>query len=150
MPETKHCLILTQPDGSVKHYLFAAERVTVGRSDGNAIVLDWETVSGTHCEFRKTEKGIEIVDLGSTNGTQFNGKEMGDEPRLVSEGDSVVIGLKVKARVVVLEELVKPAEMKTGSGATTQKLRDPKPTPAPSINPVAAAVAKASKGLRGA
>lgn len=150
MPETKHCLILTQPDGSVKHYLIAAERVTVGRDDGNAIVLDWETVSGNHCEFRKSEKGIEITDLGSTNGTQFNGKEIGNEPRLLSAGDAVVIGLKVKARVVVLEELVKPAEKKTGSGATTQKLRDPKPPPAPSINPVAAAVAKASKGLRGA
>ena len=76
--------------------------------------------------------------------------EIGNEPRLLSAGDAVVIGLKVKARVVVLEELVKPALKKTGSGATNQKLKDPKPTPAPSINPVAAAVGKASKGLRGA
>ena len=122
----------------------------MGRNDGNVIVLDWETVSRNHCESRKSEKGIEITDLGSTNGTLFNGKEIGNEPRLLSAGDAVVIGLKVKARAVVLKELVKPALTKTGSGATTQKLRDPKPPPAPSINPVAAAVAKASKGLRGA
>lgn len=82
-------------------------------------------------------------------GLDSNG-EIGNEPRLLSAGDAVVIGLKVKARVVVLEELVKPAEKKTGSGATTQKLGDPKQPPTHSINPVAAAVAKASKGLRGA
>ena len=81
-------------------------------------------------------------------GLDSNG-EIGNEPRLLSAGDAVVIELKVKARVVV-EELVKPAEKKTGSGATTQKLRDPKQPPAPSINPLVAAVAKASKDLRGA
>ena len=82
-------------------------------------------------------------------GLDSNG-EVGNEPRLLSAGDAVVIGLKVKARVVVLEELVEPAEKKTESGATTQKLGDPKQPPAPSINPLAAAVAKASKDLWGA
>ncbi len=151
MPEPKYCLILTQPDGSVKHYLIGADKVTIGRSAGNSIVLDWETVSGTHCEFRKSKEGVEIADLGSTNGTQFNGKELGKEPRLLKDTDSLVIGLKVKARVVVLEELTPPPKKKEAvSGSTTQKLVDPKLPPMPSINPVAAAVAKASKGLRGA
>ncbi len=132
------------------HYLLSTDVVSIGRSEGNSIVLDWDTVSSRHCEIRRKGDDYEIVDLDSTNGTRINGKDLGDNRRTLRESDSIVIGLKIKARLVLLREIQRPTRDSTGSfGAITQRLVDPNLPPMPSINPVAAAVAKASRGLRG-
>ncbi len=150
MPNTRYCLLIALPEGTVKHYLLSADSVTIGRAEANSIVLDWETVSGGHCELRRKGRQYEIRDLGSTNGTQLNGKPLGREPHQLSGSDILVIGLNVKVRLVVMEEIKNsvPKEALV-SGAATQRLFDKSLPPMPSINPVAAAVAKASKGLRG-
>jgi FHA domain len=46
----------------------------IGRSSGCRLVLSHDTVSGRHAELRRREDGdLEIVDLGSLNGTWVNG-----------------------------------------------------------------------------
>ena len=46
----------------------------VGRSKSCPLVLEHDTVSGRHAELRRREDGrLEVVDLGSTNGTWVNG-----------------------------------------------------------------------------
>lgn len=49
------------------------ERVTVGSADGNDLCIDDPTVSGYHLELIGTPRGIEVVDLSSTNGTRYAG-----------------------------------------------------------------------------
>ena len=46
---------------------------TIGRSDGCRLVIGHGTVSRRHAVLRRTEEGIEVRDLGSTNGTWVNG-----------------------------------------------------------------------------
>jgi DNA-binding NtrC family response regulator len=45
------------------------EPVVIGRSEGADVVLDDNEVSGVHCELRAVSEGIQVRDLGSTNGT---------------------------------------------------------------------------------
>jgi len=57
-------------------------RITIGRDKGNDIVLDKEGVSGFHAEIQMLDDEINIVDLGSTNGTRVNGKKISGKQRL--------------------------------------------------------------------
>lgn len=50
--------------------------VRVGRAPDNDVVLDHEVVSSYHCELRPVGEGWEVVDLGSTNGTFMDGRQV--------------------------------------------------------------------------
>jgi DNA-binding NtrC family response regulator len=45
------------------------EPVVIGRNEGVDVKLDDSEVSGVHCELRAVTEGIQVRDLGSTNGT---------------------------------------------------------------------------------
>jgi DNA-binding NtrC family response regulator len=45
------------------------EPVVIGRNEGADVMLDDHEVSGVHCELRAVSEGIQVRDLGSTNGT---------------------------------------------------------------------------------
>lgn len=147
MTSSRYCLVVALPEGSVKHFLLSADEVTIGRGSGSAIVLDWETISNRHCLIRRAGDGFEIVDLGSTNGTKVKGQTVKDSPIALSDGDAIAIGPNVKARLVAIEEITnEDTEKNSEDGSRTQRLKvNPKLPEMPSINPVAAAVAKAGK-----
>lgn len=46
------------------------DRITVGSDEGNDLVIAEPTVSRFHVELRRSGRGIEVRDLGSTNGTR--------------------------------------------------------------------------------
>lgn len=147
MATTHYALIVALPEGTIHHYLLSGAEITIGRGDENAIVLDWETVSSRHCLLKRTDKGFDLLDLNSTNGTKHKGDRLRDKPVSLAHGDSLVIGTNVKARFVELEEVLdKKKKSSSGPGSRTQRLQiTPKLPEMPSINPVAAAVAKAGK-----
>src|SRR5262249_41418910 len=45
------------------------DELTIGASRGNDLVLPDESVSRHHCVLRASERGLELRDLGSKNGT---------------------------------------------------------------------------------
>src|SRR6266567_8277462 len=45
------------------------DELTIGASPGNDLVLSDESVSRHHCALRAGERGLELRDLGSKNGT---------------------------------------------------------------------------------
>jgi transcriptional regulator with GAF, ATPase, and Fis domain len=55
------------PDGVER--TIDVDPLVVGRDDGAAIVLHDPEVSALHCELRACSEGIQVKDLGSTNGT---------------------------------------------------------------------------------
>src|SRR6056297_2120398 len=117
-------LIVEIPRSPARYYQLSARVVTVGRGDENAIIVDEEAVSGTHCELRRKGEGVEIVDLNSTNGTRINGESLGREPRLLQEGDSILLGLAARARFVkVIEVKEKSGRSTSQNGATTTRLK---------------------------
>jgi pSer/pThr/pTyr-binding forkhead associated (FHA) protein len=50
--------------------------VTVGRLDDNTVVIDNPTVSSHHAQIVRTEEGFALKDLGSTNGTRVNSRDV--------------------------------------------------------------------------
>ena len=54
------------------------------------IVLGDPNVSRRHAELRRTEEGIVVTDLGSTNGTRVNGTPVRE--RQLDSGDEVTVG----------------------------------------------------------
>ncbi len=147
MPKSQYALIIALPEGTVNHYLLSASQVAIGRGDGNSIVIDWETISTRHCCLKRSKAGFDLIDLDSTNGTKRKGETVRDKPVALTHGDSLVFGTNVKARFVELEEILEQeAPPAASDGTRTQRLElNPKLPEMPSINPVAAAVAKAGK-----
>jgi hypothetical protein len=77
--------------GSGRRYEVASRRVMIGRSRECDLVLADSNVSRQHAEVRRVgDGGYAIVDLGSTNGTEVNGRRAA-EHRL-ADGDRIVLG----------------------------------------------------------
>ncbi len=73
-----------------KRFELDAPRVTIGRIAGNSIQLRDTEISREHARLEKQHDQYRIADLGSSNGTFVNGKQV-QEIDLVS-GDQVQLG----------------------------------------------------------
>ena len=83
-------LVVRRGPASGARFLLDAQVTTAGRHPDSDIFLDDITVSRHHLEFRRTDDGFSLKDLGSLNGTYVNRGRV-DEADLVS-GDEVQIG----------------------------------------------------------
>lgn len=73
-------------------YDLASARLLIGRESKNDIAVHDVNASRTHAELRFETQGVwTITDLGSTNGTLVNGREVATQP--LSEGDRITIGM---------------------------------------------------------
>lgn len=68
--------------------------VTLGRKDGNSIILIDQHVSGNHAKFSIRNDSLYIEDLNSTNGTIVNGKEISGKVKLYPK-DEIKIGTTI-------------------------------------------------------
>jgi len=66
------------------------EPLIIGRSPTVAVVINDTNVSRQHAEVWRTDQGIAIRDLGSTNGTFVNGYRV--DAVSLSPRDEVMIG----------------------------------------------------------
>ena len=79
----------------IKEVQLTKERTTLGRRPYNDIVIDNLAVSGEHAVIHMTDDGVEIEDVGSTNGTYVNAKAVTRQE--LRNGDIVEVG-KYKIR----------------------------------------------------
>ncbi len=63
----------------------------IGRAPECELSLDDRLVSRHHCELRLTDRGLEVRDLKSRNGTTFNGERL-KTPVVAQPGDQIKIG----------------------------------------------------------
>jgi len=87
-------LLVTLPDGTeVTHELVEAT-ITVGRLADNTLQIEDASVSSHHAELTLEESGDYILtDIGSTNGTVLNGKDLTEgDGRRMQAGDTVRFG----------------------------------------------------------
>ena len=63
--------------------------LTLGRLPENQIVVNEPGVSRKHAEIGRTDSGIYVRDLGSTNGTFVNNEGLGTSQRLLKDGDEI-------------------------------------------------------------
>ena len=70
----------------------SAESVTIGRGPAAMIRIDSDDLADLHAVVNTTDDGgIQLLDLGSANGTQVNGEKVSGNATL-SSGDSIGIG----------------------------------------------------------
>ena len=73
-----------------KEFVVGAE-ATLGRGQGCQVQLAESMVSQLHARLFRNDKGLNIEDLGSTNGTYLNGRKVGAPARL-KKGDRIRVG----------------------------------------------------------
>lgn len=64
--------------------------VRVGRSLDNDVVLPDDPVSAGHCRLERHQSSFRIIDLGSTNKTWVNGREVTNS--VLKNGDEIRVG----------------------------------------------------------
>lgn len=101
-----------------------------GRDPASAdIVLDHPTVSRKHVRFSIVEDEVDVLDLGSANGTFVNGRPLDQRPYRLADGDQLRLGhLQLRVFISPLGETLTPmaprdtptADASSTANATTQ------------------------------
>lgn len=102
-----------------KTYPLEMGSTQIGRGEDNDLVVRDRGISRHHCRLVRQGDRVEVVDMGSTNGT-FVGQERVQKSPL-ADGDLLVLGTQVRARFLVLGSEERQMEQKLYEGAT----RDP-------------------------
>ena len=84
-------IIVTEKGGDQRRHEFDKSEVTIGRVQGNDVILPKGNVSKRHARIVLKDGKFIIVDLKSTNGTYVNGRKI-TSPLVVKENDKIYIG----------------------------------------------------------
>ena len=84
-------IIIQEKGGEQSRKVFNKPEVTIGRVQGNDIVLAKGNVSKRHARIVLKDGKFIIVDLKSTNGTYVNGRKI-TSPLVVKDSDKIYIG----------------------------------------------------------
>ena len=82
---------IVEKGGTEREQFFDVAEVSIGRVQGNSIVLPKPNVSKRHATVTLENGTVTIVDQKSTNGTYINGRRISG-PRVLSPEDRVYIG----------------------------------------------------------
>jgi len=90
LPPGSALLVVRRGPNSGSRFLLDSDLTTAGRHPESDIFLDDVTVSRRHVEFRRTQAGFSVADVGSLNGTYVNRERIDEVP--LGNGDEVQIG----------------------------------------------------------
>ena len=122
-------LLLTEKGGETKQLNFDKDEVTIGRVQGNDVVLPKGNVSKRHCRIMVQSGRFSVEDLKSTNGTYINGRKIGETTSVVGS-DKIYVG----DFVIKIENAggdAAPAGAPEAGSLSTALPRRPPPPPAP-------------------
>ncbi len=133
-------VIVTEKGGDQKRLDFDKPEITIGRVQGNDIILPKGNVSKRHSRIVLKDGKFIIVDLKSTNGTYVNGRKI-TSPLVVKDSDKIYIG----DFIITVEE---PNGASVGVGANGPPASAPPlPSPPPSTSPPPSPMARKSAPL---
>ncbi len=133
-------IVVSEKGGKKQRLEFDEETVTIGRVQGNHVVLPRGNVSKRHARIELREGKLFIVDLGSTNGTYVNGRRLTGPTRIVP-GDKIYVG----EFIVGVEEGSAPAPASEAVAPPPARLAEPKRPGSPRPPRVAAPPPRASR-----
>src|ERR1700751_1856941 len=84
-------ILIQEKGGEQRRMVFNKPEVTIGRVQGNDIILPKGNVSKRHSRIVLKDGKFIIVDLKSTNGTYVNGRKI-TSPIVIKSSDKVYIG----------------------------------------------------------
>ncbi len=106
-------LILKFKDSVISECPLEAEETSIGRKPENTIHIDNLAVSGRHARVLKIGNKLILEDLGSTNGTLVNDKQI--TKHVLQHGDNIGIGKHVLVFVNIDEKETPPAPQQDDS-----------------------------------
>ncbi|HMG56917.1 MAG TPA: FHA domain-containing protein, partial [Kofleriaceae bacterium] len=132
---------IQEKGGEQRRMVFNKPEVTIGRVQGNDIVLPKGNVSKRHARIVLKDGKFIIVDLKSTNGTYVNGRKI-TSPLVVKDSDKIYIGdFIVGVDEAASAEADSAQEPTTGPppdrAVATPDVRPPRPTEAQPMPPSA-------------
>ena len=90
LPSGSALLVVRRGPNSGARFLLDADVTTVGRHPNADIFLDDVTVSRRHAEFLRSGRTFQVKDLGSLNGTYFDGERI--DQAVLTDGSEVQVG----------------------------------------------------------
>ena len=90
-PRRAEATLLFLSGPRAREQLTLGAETTIGRTEGNHVLLQDDLVSRRHAVIRRQGEGYVIEDLGSRNGTFVNGARI-DSPTSLRPGDTITIG----------------------------------------------------------
>lgn len=111
------------PDGKFRSFPLAKKAESVGRSPGNTISLETDTISRYHLSITHEAGEVRLADLESQNGTYIDGVKLPDgETYLLQGGEEISIG---HLRMIYHEMDEMPTQPIRPDGDITQKIVAP-------------------------
>ncbi|MEI9949551.1 MAG: FHA domain-containing protein [Pseudomonadota bacterium] len=111
-------IIVHEKGGAERREIFDAAELSVGRVQGNELMLPKGNVSKRHARLLYRDGRFIVTDLNSTNGTYVNRRKI-TQATIVREGDRIYIGDFV-LRIEASGGEVSPDEFKTGPSAVNR------------------------------
>ena len=97
--------------------------LSVGRTEGNDLVLNHPSVSRKHARFEQRAGKWWIVDLKSTNGVKVNGNLIAEAP--VAAGDRILVGsVQVEVKALPSVEFTGDSMFDNPSGTVIRRISD--------------------------
>jgi outer membrane biosynthesis protein TonB len=98
---------VTKPDGDIETHEFSAnDSIKIGSGKSAQLKLEGEDISSLHCMVKPTSDGALLLDLGSDEGIELNGKEVEGEAE-IEDGDTIHVG-EYRVTVYLGGELLDP------------------------------------------
>jgi len=116
-----YAVVITDEGGARRKLDFSKSELTVGRVQGNDIVLSKRNVSKQHARLTLKGQQAVVVDLNSTNGTWVNGRKI-TSPQALKQGDKIYIA----DFIITLE----PANDSSQRPSSAPGVSEPPPLPA--------------------
>lgn len=88
-PGTGMLLVRRGPNAGSR-YVLDHPVTTLGRHPDSRVFLDDITVSRRHAEIHRTDRGYELIDVGSLNGTYLNRERV--DRGVLNDGDLIQVG----------------------------------------------------------
>jgi pilus assembly protein CpaF len=135
-----YAVVITDEGGARRRLDFSKPELTVGRVQGNDIVLSKRNVSKQHARLSLQGDQAVVVDLNSTNGTWVNGRKI-TSPQPLKQGDKIYIA----DFIITLEQ----GNDGTEGASPVPRVSEPPPLPGRSSAPAeSASPARRALGAR--
>lgn len=90
-PKPLFTIVVSEKGGAERREAFDRPEITVGRVQGNELMLPKGNVSKRHARLVHRDGRFIVTDLNSTNGTYVNRRRI-TQPTIVREGDRIYVG----------------------------------------------------------
>jgi len=123
----EYLVVVTEKGGQERQEAFRAAELTIGRVQGNDLVLPKGNVSKRHARILYREGRFIVTDLNSTNGTYVNRRRI-TQATIIRDGDKVHVGdfvIRIESR----------SDAETSEPPLPSSSPHPSPLPAPFVEP---------------